>query len=62
MNRCYRCHGYIIQDRFEDLLAGTTPITGYKCVNCGSWGDLPNASWQGRGIQPYNMLQVEGQP
>lgn len=56
---CYRCHGYTIRERFEDHHAGLTPIEGYKCVNCGACGDLPNASWRGQGVSPY-QLQVEG--
>ncbi len=55
---CYRCHGYTVRDRFEDSRTGAKPIEGYKCVNCGACGDLPNASWKSQGVSPYR-LQVE---
>lgn len=58
---CYRCHGYTIRERFEDHQAGLAPMEGYKCVNCGACGDLPNASWKRGGVQiPPFVLQVGG--
>lgn len=53
MTTCYRCHGYTVYDPLEDLRTGEQPVSGWKCVNCGAWGDLPNASWKREAIQPY---------
>jgi dissimilatory sulfite reductase (desulfoviridin) alpha/beta subunit len=59
MNHCYRCHGCTVRDCLEDLRVGDTPIEGYKCINCGACGDLPDASWKRQGVRGY-QLQVEG--
>jgi len=50
MTTCYRCHGCTVRDRFEDVRTGVKPIEGWKCVNCGACGDLPNATWKRQGL------------
>lgn len=57
---CYRCRGLTVRDRFEDVKVGMRAIEGYKCVNCGAYGDLPNASWRQQGVSPHRV-QVGGE-
>lgn len=62
MNICSRCHGCTVRDRFDDTRAEVAPIDGWKCVNCGSCGDLPDATWKWKqrlSIQPYRLQPSE---
>ena len=60
MRVCHRCQGTVTQDYFEDLRMGPTAIVGWKCINCGACGDLPDASWKWRTGSSPGVLQVEG--
>lgn len=35
---CMRCQGYLVQERFHDLLddTGQAGFAGWRCVNCGN--------------------------
>ena len=57
---CYRCRGLTVRDRFEDVRVGSTPIDGYKCVNCGACGDLPSAQWKQAGLLLYQPVLSNG--
>lgn len=59
---CYRCRGYVIRERLEDLQTGLKPLDGWKCVNCGACGDMPNASWKGQQVyvKPFTFQMPVG--